>query len=166
MVERWRVGRKVPIHLYRQVGPDPSDGDEPVGTMLTPEWAALAADAVNLVAAAPMEAERAVADAIRAACPADEECLADEEACFRAHPIHEFARRDGVLVSVYADVDEVARLALGAVRAAGWVPLSEVLDALRELDPVEAALAGRHAFQVAADILAERFGGRQQGGPT
>ena len=47
MPERWRVGRKVPIHLYRQVGPDPSDGDEPVGTMLTPEWAAMAADAVN-----------------------------------------------------------------------------------------------------------------------
>lgn len=40
---------------------------------------------------------------------------------------------------------------------AGRVSLTDVLNALREFDPVEAALAGQHAFQVAADMLAERF---------
>jgi hypothetical protein len=45
--QRWRVGRKVPIHLYRQVGADPSDDDPPIGTMLTAEDAALAVRAVN-----------------------------------------------------------------------------------------------------------------------
>lgn len=35
----WRVGRHYPIHLY--------DGDEPIGTMLTPEAACRAVEAVN-----------------------------------------------------------------------------------------------------------------------
>lgn len=35
--------------------------------------------------------------------------------------------------------------------------LAEVLAFLRGLDPVEAALAGQHAFIVAADLLADRF---------
>lgn len=38
------------------------------------------------------------------------------------------------------------------------VLLDEVLDALREMDPVEAALAGQHAWEDAARRLAERFG--------
>lgn len=44
---RLRVGRRVPIHLYQQTGPDPSDDDPPAGTMLTAELAAHAAAAVN-----------------------------------------------------------------------------------------------------------------------
>jgi hypothetical protein len=48
-----------------------------------------------------------------------------------------------------------------AARAAGWVPLAEVLEALREMDPVEAALAGQHAWEDAARILAERFSDKE-----
>lgn len=47
MPERWRVGQHIPIHLYQQLGPEPSDDDPPIGTMLAPEHAAHAADAVN-----------------------------------------------------------------------------------------------------------------------
>lgn len=39
MTNPWRVGRRVAIHLY--------SGDEPVGTMLTPELAAEVVEAVN-----------------------------------------------------------------------------------------------------------------------
>jgi hypothetical protein len=45
----WRTGRHVGHHLYLQKGRRPSDGDEPIGTLFTPELARQAVDAVNAV---------------------------------------------------------------------------------------------------------------------
>jgi hypothetical protein len=42
-----RVGRRVPVHLYEQLGSEPSDDDPPVGTALTAELAARIVQAVN-----------------------------------------------------------------------------------------------------------------------
>ena len=43
----WRVGRHVPIHLYAQIGPESSNEDVPLGTMLTTEAAQEAVEAHN-----------------------------------------------------------------------------------------------------------------------
>jgi hypothetical protein len=43
----WRVGRKVGRTIYRQTGSEPSDDDELIGVMDTPELAALVVAAVN-----------------------------------------------------------------------------------------------------------------------
>jgi hypothetical protein len=43
----WRVGRKVGRTIYRQTGSEPSDDDELIGVMDTPELAELAVAAVN-----------------------------------------------------------------------------------------------------------------------
>lgn len=42
-----RTGRKVGRTLYHQLGAEPSDDDELIGVMDTPDWARLVADAVN-----------------------------------------------------------------------------------------------------------------------
>lgn len=52
---KWRQGRKVPIHVYEQKGPEPSDapqpnGDRPVATFLTERDAQMACFAVDVVA--------------------------------------------------------------------------------------------------------------------
>lgn len=47
----FRTGRKVGRTLYLQSGPEPSDEDDLVGMLDTPELAALAADAINAVLA-------------------------------------------------------------------------------------------------------------------
>ena len=44
---RWRTGRKVGRTIYRQVGDGPSDADELVGVMDTPELARMVVDALN-----------------------------------------------------------------------------------------------------------------------
>jgi len=44
---RWRTGRKVGRTIYRQVGPGPSDADELVGLMDTPDLARMVVDAMN-----------------------------------------------------------------------------------------------------------------------
>jgi len=54
---RWRQGRKVPHHVYRQLGDEPDTrpwpaGDPPVATFLDPADAALAVEAVNTRVAA------------------------------------------------------------------------------------------------------------------
>lgn len=56
---------------------------------------------------------------IREACPAENQCLADEDECFRAHPIHEGASVDGVIQMVYADVDGLARILADALSSSG-----------------------------------------------
>jgi hypothetical protein len=62
------------------------------------------------------EAERdVVAAAIRAAVPDESACVADEEECFRLHPVHLMACSNGVVQAVYADVEAVARLAVDAL---------------------------------------------------
>lgn len=43
----WRVGRHEPVHLYAQLGPEPSDSDPPLGTLFTAELAAEAVAARN-----------------------------------------------------------------------------------------------------------------------
>lgn len=43
----WRIGRHVPIHLYAQLGPEPSNDDVPLGTMLTAEAAQEAVETHN-----------------------------------------------------------------------------------------------------------------------
>jgi hypothetical protein len=43
----WRVGRKVGRTIYRQIAVEPSDNDELIGVMDTPELAALVVAAVN-----------------------------------------------------------------------------------------------------------------------
>jgi hypothetical protein len=68
------------------------------------------------------------AEAIRSACPSDEQCLADEHACFRAHPIHLGAQRDGVIVEVWASPEGLADAVLAAVLPA----ISRVLLAKRD----------------------------------
>lgn len=51
MGERYRNGRKVGINIYRQIGDEPSDADEPVGVVWdSPELAAAFVDAMNAVA--------------------------------------------------------------------------------------------------------------------
>ena len=47
MAERWRTGRRNFRAIYRQVGPEPSDADECVGLLDTPEIARMFVDAVN-----------------------------------------------------------------------------------------------------------------------
>ena len=42
-----RSGRKVPVHLYIQLGPEPDDADVPLVTMPTAELAGLVVNAVN-----------------------------------------------------------------------------------------------------------------------
>ena len=63
----------------------------------------------------PDDLRTLAAEAIRAACPTDEQCLKDEEECFRAHPIHEGARREGIIVQVYATPEAAAAAVLAAV---------------------------------------------------
>jgi hypothetical protein len=46
-MERFRVGRKVGRTIYRQTGQEPSDVDELVGVMDTPELAGLAVAGMN-----------------------------------------------------------------------------------------------------------------------
>lgn len=60
-----------------------------------------------------------LARAIREACPTDDQCVADEEECFRAHPVHEAVSRDGVIESVYADIDGLVRTILAALSSSG-----------------------------------------------
>lgn len=43
----WRVGRRVPRHLYALVDAEPSDNDIPIGTLDTPEAALAAVKAHN-----------------------------------------------------------------------------------------------------------------------
>jgi hypothetical protein len=43
----WRVGRKVGRTIYQQVGPEPSDADQLIGVMDTPELAAEVVTARN-----------------------------------------------------------------------------------------------------------------------
>ena len=42
-----RQGRKIPRTLYRQLGPEPDDGDPLIGLVDKPEYAALIVAAVN-----------------------------------------------------------------------------------------------------------------------
>lgn len=44
---RWRTGRKVGSTIYLQHGDEPSDEDELIGVMFSPERAAAAVDAYN-----------------------------------------------------------------------------------------------------------------------
>lgn len=50
MSERWRVGRKVGRTIYRQRGQEPSDGDQLLGLMDTPELAEFVVSTVNALA--------------------------------------------------------------------------------------------------------------------
>jgi hypothetical protein len=43
----WRVGRKVGRTIYLQVGDEPSDDDQLIGVMDTPELALIVVAAVN-----------------------------------------------------------------------------------------------------------------------
>jgi hypothetical protein len=43
----WRQGRREGVHLYVQLGPEPSDDDLPIGTLFTEELAAEAVAAHN-----------------------------------------------------------------------------------------------------------------------
>lgn len=43
----WRTGRKVGRTIYEQVGTEPSDADQLIGVMDTPDLARRAVDAVN-----------------------------------------------------------------------------------------------------------------------
>jgi hypothetical protein len=54
---------------------------------------------------------------IEDAVPADEECLASEDACFDAHPVHGAGWVDGRLDLVYADVDGLVELLAGWAEA-------------------------------------------------
>lgn len=56
-----------------------------------------------------------IAEGIRGACPAEEDCQADEEACFETHPVHEAFSRDGVILHVRANVDGLTELVVGIV---------------------------------------------------
>jgi hypothetical protein len=47
LLMRLRQGRRVPVHLYEQLGPEPADTDPPVGTALTAELAERIVAAVN-----------------------------------------------------------------------------------------------------------------------
>jgi hypothetical protein len=62
------------------------------------------------------ELEKRIAQVIRDACPREEECLADEEACFAAHPVHPAGWIDGVIDVVYANVDMLASAIAQAFR--------------------------------------------------
>lgn len=69
-----------------------------------------------------------IADALRAACPSEEECFSEEneEKCYREHPIHPVATRDGIITMVEGDPEAIARVALQCVRAR----LLEIADGL------------------------------------
>jgi len=56
-----------------------------------------------------------LADKIRAACPSEEECLKDEDACFKIHPVHPAEWHDGTIIMVYADVNGLVNLILEAL---------------------------------------------------
>lgn len=47
-MKTWRVGRRVPRHVYLQRGPMEDDGDEPLCTFPTAEQAKLAAQAPRM----------------------------------------------------------------------------------------------------------------------
>jgi hypothetical protein len=64
----------------------------------------------------PSTLEARIAQIIRDACPREEECLADEESCFAAHPVHPAGWTNDVLVLVYADVDMLASAIAQAFR--------------------------------------------------
>lgn len=64
--------------------------------------------------------EDIVKRAVRDACPdPDNDCLSDEEECFNKHPIHEGGSTDGVIDSIYADVDGLAFLIVKALADSG-----------------------------------------------
>ncbi len=58
-----------------------------------------------------------VAAAIREAVVSEELCVADEDACFDAHPIHLMSSVDGRVDTVYARVDGTAEVVAEAVAA-------------------------------------------------
>jgi hypothetical protein len=49
-------------------------------------------------------------EAIENVIPDEEECLADEEACWKRHPIHETCRSHGRIVTIEADLDDLIDL--------------------------------------------------------
>jgi hypothetical protein len=79
-------------------------------------------------------------------------CLADEEECFRIHPVH-FAWYQMGETGVMGEAKAIARVALEA--AAELIKAAtrrQVAEELRALDPVEWALAGQDGGQIAAAI--------------
>lgn len=57
----------------------------------------------------------AITEAIRAACPSEEQCLADEDQCILTHPIHYLAKRNDVVTAVYAEPGALADVTLATL---------------------------------------------------
>ena len=60
-----------------------------------------------------------VADALRAACPSEEECFSEEneDECWSKHPIHYTTISNGIITNIEGSPEAIARVALQCVRA-------------------------------------------------
>lgn len=62
-----------------------------------------------------MNIRNQIAQRLRDACPTEEECLDDEEECFKKHPIHDAGGTNDVIDSVYADIDAIVDVVMEVV---------------------------------------------------
>lgn len=66
--------------------------------------------------------ERAIAAAIRAACPSDRACAAAGIRCLDVHPVHSVVKVKEQTTIVEADVNALAKLAVRVMRERGQAP--------------------------------------------
>ncbi|MCA1673038.1 MAG: hypothetical protein LC799_12855 [Actinobacteria bacterium] len=113
-MSRWRTGRKVGRTIYLQQGDEPSDDDQLIGLMDTPELARQVVDAVNT----PKHHWRASTDSTYGAAPLTASSRLDERQDLQVIPTQAARATRSVVVRIEALPGGLMRLSVP--EAQGW----------------------------------------------